>query len=145
MGYRTKKKGEKDEPFYIKLITSLAISLILTIVFMFFIFIVIGSITIAESFSTIKLDVSKIMFISITIICYSLIFDHLIFTTIKHLLGKNTSLVIIMSMIRFLVFYTIGSFYLVQTNINLIMTVILVSISLSIDIINIYNEKTNES
>ncbi|MBR7797443.1 MAG: hypothetical protein ACQEWU_21225 [Bacillota bacterium] len=146
MTYQTKKeeKEQEQEPFYIKIITSSAISFILTLVLMFFIFIVFGSATFANSLLNLDLDIKRMLLISIVIVGYSLVLDHFFFNIIKYIIGINYMLLITISIIRFLIFLSIGLFFSLNYNTNIILACAFVILLLLVDIYNVTSKKKND-
>jgi hypothetical protein len=144
MTYQTKKEEKKQEPLYIKIITSLAISFILTIVLMIFTFIVFGSASFASSIFNLELDVKKVLFISIIIIGYSLIVDHLIFTAVRYIVGENIILIGILSIIRFMIFFLIGLSFSLDADTNFIFSIVFTILFLLVDVFNLKDKKVNE-
>src|SRR5699024_6853638 len=141
MTYQTNKEEKEQEPFYIKIITSSAISLILTLVFMFFVFVVFGSASFAKSIFNFDVDIKKLLFISVTIVGYAIINDHLIFTAVKYIFGKNNILIAILGVIRFAIFFLIGTFYSLTYNMSFILSIVFVILFALIDFVNLKEKK----
>lgn len=137
MTYQTDKEEKEQEPFYIKVITSSAISLILTLVFMFFVFIIFGSASFAGSIFNLSIDIKKLLFISVTIVGYAIIFDHLIFTIVKYIFGENNILIVILLIVRFVIFFLIGSFYSLTYKTCFILSIAFVILFALIDLVNL--------
>lgn len=137
MTYQTNKEEKEQEPFYIKILTSSAISLILTLIVMLFVFIVFGSASFAGSIFNLNIDIKKLLFISVTIVGYAIVVDHLIFTAVKYIIGKNNSLIVILSIIRFAIFFLIGSFYSLTYKICFIFSIAFVILFALIDLVNL--------
>lgn len=146
MTYQTKKEKGEQEPLHIKIITSSALSFILTLVFMFFIFIVFVPGFLAKFIFNLDINLKKLLFISGTVVGYAIVIDHLIFYTIKYIIGKRDILIVaILSIIRLSIFFLIGSFYSLTDNINFILSFLFVVLFALIDFINLkQEEKQNE-
>ncbi|GGP16875.1 hypothetical protein [Oceanobacillus neutriphilus] len=137
MTYQNRKEGKEKEPLYIKIISSFAVALIITLVFMFFIFIIFGTASFTTVIFNLDIDIKTILFISVTIVAYSIIVDHLIFTAVKHIAGENLLLIFSMFVIRLIIFISICSLYALTFNITIIISIVLNLLFTAIDYINI--------
>lgn len=143
MRYQANRDKEEQEPFYIKLITSLALSLILTTVLMIFIFIIFGSVSFAKSFLSFDININNLLFISTIIIIYSIFIDHIIYNVIKHIIGENSILIIIINTIRFSLFFLFGLFFSLENNTIFIISLVITLLFLLIDILNLKTNQVN--
>jgi hypothetical protein len=139
--YQTKKEEKEQEPFYIKVIVSLGLSFIVTLVLMFFVFIVLGSASFTNYIFNLGADLKKLVLISVTIVGYSIVIDHFVFNTIKYIVGNGKILLAAVSLIRFLIFFLITSFFSLEYNVIFILTLLFVVLFLLVDIYNLTSKK----
>ncbi|MDX8047188.1 hypothetical protein SH601_14450 [Gracilibacillus sp. S3-1-1] len=109
--YQTKKDNEEQDPLHVKIFASLALSLILTLVLMFFIFVVFGADNLVSFIFSVELDIKQLLFMSVIVVAYSLIADNLAFAVVTYFFRNMIWALTIISVIRFMLFILIGSFF----------------------------------
>jgi hypothetical protein len=72
---------------------------------MFFVFAVLGSASFTNYIFNLGADFKKLALISVMIVGYSIVVDHIIFNTIKYIVGNGKILLAVMSFIRVLIFF----------------------------------------
>src|SRR5690625_589569 len=125
MHYVSIKNDDYEEKLYIKVIVSFIFSIIITVVFLFFIGIVFGSTFLTNLFFHFHIDWKIILYISLLIIIYSFLFDHIFVNVIQLTFGKSHLFFILISFIRLFIFFVLIQIFSISIRKSIVFSLVI--------------------
>ncbi|MCT1577026.1 hypothetical protein M3E13_04110 [Oceanobacillus kimchii] len=123
--YRGESKEEKTKhPFLISIFASAVFGLLISIVVLFFILAFTGSLNVLNGFLSLSLSQKQIIYLILAYLIFSVFIEEYLVKILLFYIGDSKiSYFIIISIIRILFLFTVGSFLSIDTSTNTIMSV----------------------
>ncbi|MFF5996046.1 hypothetical protein AAGS61_15035 [Lysinibacillus sp. KU-BSD001] len=136
------KKEEKKDSLITLAIVSAIFSVIITSVFAFFLFIIIGSTSVIDKIFSLNLTTNQLLLIGISFLIYWLTIDNIFEKLFEYMLGENVFSILLLAFSRVMPFYIIGILLKLNEFINMTVSVGVPLILLVID--TLYYFKNNK-
>ena len=141
---RHKNEKEENKDSLITLaIVSVIFSVIITAVFAFFLFVIIGSTSVIDKIFSLNLTTDQLLLIGISFLIYWLTIDNIFEKLFEYMLGENIFAVLFLALSRVVSFYIIGITIKLNEPVNTAVSIGVPLIILAID--TLYYFKNNKS
>ena len=141
---RHKNEKEENKDSLITLaIVSVIFSVIITSVFAFFLFVIIGSTSVIDKIFSLNLTTDQLLLIGISFLIYWLTIDNIFEKLFEYMLGENIFAVLFLALSRVVSFYIIGIIIKLNEPVNIAVSIGVPLIILVID--TLYYFKNNKS
>ena len=138
--YINKKEENKDSTLALIVIASL-FSGIVTLVFGFFLFLIIGSASVINNIFSLNIDRNQLMVIGISFIIYSFTIENIFEKLIEYFFGETIYAIFSLALLRVASFYVIGILLKLNEDTNMIISIGVSLIFLVIDVLYFFKNK----
>ena len=140
--HENKKEEEKEKDSLLTIaIVAILFSVIITVVFGFFLFLIIGSTSVVDTLFSLNINTNQLITIGISFLIYWLTVDNIIEKFFEYLLGENTYAILSLALARMAAFYIIGIIINLNTTINMTISIGVSLILLVIEMLFFYKIK----
>ncbi|WP_449536455.1 hypothetical protein [Ferdinandcohnia sp. Marseille-Q9671] len=140
--HENKKEGNKDG-FLSLLVVAILFSVIVTVVFAFFLFLIMGSTSVIDTIFSLHIETNQLIVIGISFLIYWMTIDNIFEKFFEYLWGENIYGILSLSLSRVAAFYLIGILLKLNEVINMTISIGVSLILLLIDVL--YHFKNNKS
>ena len=137
------KKEEKKDSLITLFMGSVLFAVIITAVFAFFLFVIIGSVSVIDKTFSLNLPTDQLLLIGISLLIYWLTIDNIFEKVFEYLFGENVFPLLFLAVSRIVSFYIIGIIIKLNADINTAVAIGVPLILLVID--TLYYFKNNKS
>jgi len=136
------EKEENKDGLITLVIVSVIFSLIITSVFAFFLFVIIGSTSVIDKMFSLNLTTDQLLLIGISFLIYWLTIDNIFEKLFEYMLGESIFAVLFLALSRIVSFYIIGITIKLNEPVNMAVSIGVPLIILAID--TLYYFKNNK-
>lgn len=141
---RHENKKEKNRDSLLSLIVvAIIFSAISTLVFAFFLFLIVGSTSVIDSIFSLNINSTELIVIGISFLIYWITIDNIFEKFFEYLWGENIYAILSLALSRVASFYIIGLIIILNEDINMIISLGVSFVLLVIDVL--YFFKNNKS
>lgn len=143
--HENKKEKAKDRLFTL-VIMAILFSVIITLVFAFILFLIIGSTNVVDTIFSLDINTNQLIIIGISFLVYWMTIDNIFEMLLEYILGKNIYAILFLGVSRMVSFYIIGVIIKLNETINMTVSIGVSLIILLIELLYFFrNNKSHIS
>ncbi|MCM3442180.1 hypothetical protein AB3Z07_14650 [Metabacillus halosaccharovorans] len=135
------KKEEKKDGLLTLLVVAGTFSVIITLVFALFLFLIMGSTSVIDIMFSLELTTNQLLVIGISFLIYWFTIDNILGKFFEYLLGENIYALLALAISRLVSFYMIGTLIKLNEDMNMTISIGVSIILLSIEVLYFLRKK----